>query len=102
MRKLTATAAALLLGLGAATRSRAADPPPKFLSWAPTPPMGWNSRDCFGTAVTEAQVRANADYMAEKLRPQGWEYVVVDIQWYEPRAHGNGYRKGAELDMDDH
>lgn len=22
--------------------------------------------------------------MAEKLKVYGWDYVVVDIQWYEP------------------
>jgi carbohydrate-selective porin OprB len=32
---------------------------------APTPPMGWNSWDSFGTGVTEAEVKANADYMAK-------------------------------------
>ena len=31
---------------------------------ANTPPMGWNSWDCYGAAVTEDIVRANADYMA--------------------------------------
>ena len=31
---------------------------------AGTPPMGWNSWDCYGAAVTEARVRANAEYMA--------------------------------------
>ena len=31
---------------------------------AATPPMGWNSWDSFGTTVTEAEVKANADYMA--------------------------------------
>ena len=45
------------------------------------PPMGWNSWDCYGTAVTEAVVRQNADYMAKRLKPFCWEYVVVDIQW---------------------
>ena len=48
--------------------------------YALTPPMGWNSYDYYDTSVTEAQVRANAQVMAEKLRPFGWEYVVVDIQ----------------------
>src|SRR3954462_714265 len=84
--------------LGAAPSTAPAD---AFLQWAPTPPMGWNSWDCFGTAVTEAQLRANADYMAEKLAKHGWRYVVVDIQWYEPQAKGHGYRKNAELTMDD-
>ena len=47
---------------------------------AQTPPMGWNSWDCYGAAVTEDIVRANAEYMASFLKPYGWEYVVVDIQ----------------------
>lgn len=46
------------------------------------PPMGWNSYDYYDTTVTEDQVKANADYMAEHLKSHGWEYVVVDIEWY--------------------
>jgi hypothetical protein len=72
-----------------------------FHAFAPTPPMGWNSWDCFGTSVTEAEVKANADYMAEKLKRVGYRYVVVDIQWYEPEAHGHDYRKDAKLAMDE-
>ena len=49
---------------------------------APTPPMGWNSWDSFGTGVTEGEVKANADYMAGKLARHGWQYIVVDIQWF--------------------
>ena len=54
--------------------------------WAPTPPMGWNSYDYYDTTVNEAQVRANAAYMAEHLKAYGWEYIVVDIQWYAHKA----------------
>ena len=50
--------------------------------FAPNPPMGWNSYDYYNTEVNEAQVRANAEYMASHLKEFGWEYVVVDIQWY--------------------
>ena len=50
--------------------------------FAKTPPRGWNSYDYYDTNVTEADVLANARYMAEHLKPYGWEYVVVDIQWY--------------------
>ncbi len=59
---------------------------------APHPPMGWNSWDSFGSQVTEDEVRAHADIMAERLRPFGWEYIVIDIQWYEPepRAWADG------------
>lgn len=48
--------------------------------------MGWNSYDYYDTAVTEAQVKANADYMAANLKEYGWEYVVVDIEWYSYNA----------------
>jgi len=51
---------------------------------AERPPMGWNSWNSFGVTVTEEQVRANAAYMAEKLKAHGWEYVVVDLGWYLP------------------
>jgi hypothetical protein len=73
---------------------------PAFLSWAPTPPMGWNSWDSFATTVTEAQTKAQADFMAAHLARHGWQYVTVDIQWYEPNATGYDYRKGAKLVMD--
>lgn len=50
--------------------------------FALTPPRGWNSYDYYDTGVTEAAVKANADYLAEHLLKYGYEYVVVDIQWY--------------------
>ncbi len=62
------------------------EPAPRFHDWAKTPPMGWNSYDSWGIVVPEAEVKANADYMAAKLAKYGWEYVVVDIQWYEATA----------------
>ena len=68
---------------------------------ANNPPMGWNSWDCYGAAVNEEQVRANAEYMAEHLKDYGWEYVVVDIQWYEPAAKSHEYNPDAPLIMDE-
>lgn len=50
--------------------------------FALTPPMGWNSYDYYDTTVNEEQIKANADFMATHLKEYGWEYVVVDIQWY--------------------
>jgi alpha-galactosidase len=73
---------------------------PDFHSWAPAPPMGWNSWDCFGTTITEAQTKQQADFMAEKLKSHGWQYLVVDIQWYQPTATGHDYKEGAKLAMD--
>ena len=48
--------------------------------------MGWNSYDYYDTTVTEAQVRANAAVMADQLKDYGWEYIVVDIEWYAYKA----------------
>ena len=62
-----------------------------FKKWAETPPMGWNSWDCYGPTVTESEVRNNADYMAENLKDYGWEYVVVDIRWYVENDKAGGY-----------
>lgn len=72
------------------------------LRLAPTPPMGWNSWDCFGTTLTESQAKAQADAMARQLKPFGWTYFTVDIQWYEPHSQGHGYREGAPLEMDEY
>jgi hypothetical protein len=45
------------------------------------PPMGWNSYNCYGSAVHEREVRANAAYMAKYLKKCGWQYIVVDFLW---------------------
>lgn len=51
-------------------------------SLAPTPPMGWNSWGAYGETVSESDVKANAQWMAEHLKAYGWEYIVVDSGWY--------------------
>lgn len=69
---------------------------------AKNPPMGWNSWDCYGAAVNEAQVRQNADYMAKYLKKYGWEYVVVDIEWFQPTAGSHEYEPFSDLCMDEY
>ena len=71
--------------MSALLTANAADP--AYWAWAATPPMGWNSWDCFGAGVWETNVVANADYMAKNLKPHGWNLITIDIQWYEPLAH---------------
>ncbi len=65
--------------LGAATRSL------KIVcgdSIALTPPMGWNSWNCFACDVTDANVRAAADAMAASgLVEHGWTYINIDDCW---------------------
>ena len=70
--------------------------------FAKTPPMGWNSWDCYGASVTEKELKQNADYMAEHLKKYGWEYIICDIQWYEPTADSSHYHKFADLCMDEY
>ena len=71
-----------------------------FRTWAPVPPMGWNSWDCYYSSVTEREVLQNAQYMADNnLAKYGWEYVVVDIRWYcnHPSLGGGNYnQKGTQ------
>lgn len=64
-----------------------------FHQWASTPPMGWNSWDCYGPTVMENEVKANADYMAKYLKGAGWEYIVVDIRWYVGNDKAHGYNE---------
>jgi hypothetical protein len=93
-RDLLAGIALSPMGLRAA--SNAAD----FRRFAPTPPMGWNSWDCYATTIDEQTALANAAVMAEKLLPHGYQVFTIDAQWYEPLASGFEYRKNAELAMD--
>jgi hypothetical protein len=77
--------------------------PADFHQWAKTPPMGWNSWDCYGPTVTEDEVKINADYMAEHLKKYGWEYIVVDIRWYVGNDKAHGYNeKDAIYTMDEY
>jgi len=98
LRPRACTVASLAVLLGVATAPVAATVQEAPL--APTPPMGWNSWDAYGTTVREEQVKANADAMARDLARYGYRYVVVDIQWYQPTAQGHGYMPGAALAMD--
>src|SRR5437762_11530641 len=61
---------------------------------APTPPMGWNSWDSYGRTITEAQFKANADWMAAHLKGFGWQYVVIDEGWYvlNPESDRKDYK----------
>lgn len=67
-----------------------------------TPPMGFNTWDCYGAAVNEEQLLANARFQAENLKDYGWIYCVCDIQWYEPTADCYYYHNFTELEMDEY
>lgn len=74
--------------------------------FAVVPPMGWNSFDYYDANVREENIKANADFMAKYLKKYGWEYVVLDIQWY---AYDTGsqreqyeYIPFSKLEMDEY
>ena len=87
MKTILYTLLALMIGVQNLSAQR------NFRQWALTPPMGWNSWDCYGPTVEEHEVKANADYMAEKLKPYGWEYIVVDIRWFVENDKAGGYNQ---------
>jgi len=72
-----------------------------FRTWAMTPPMGWNSWDCYYSSVTEKEVMQNAHYLVDNdLVKYGWQYVVVDIRWYcnHPSLGGGNYNQRGTQD----
>jgi len=91
-RKLVSQYCAALLVLASVLntlgRPAGADQPAAL---AVTPPMGWNSWDGYGTTINEADFKANAEWFARHLKPYGWQYVVVDADWFvtNPVAEGN-------------
>ncbi|TFF37112.1 glycoside hydrolase family 27 protein [Mucilaginibacter psychrotolerans] len=68
---------------------------------AATPPMGWNSYNCFGSAVHEDEVKANTDYMADKLKVFGWEYIVVDFLWSYDNPPGSNIGNPFQMRLGD-
>lgn len=66
-----------------------ASPQTKETMLAPRPPMGWNSWDSYGTTIDEPQFRAATDWFAQRLKPYGWEYVVIDEGWTLDSSAGN-------------
>jgi alpha-galactosidase len=73
-----------------------------YHQWAATPPLGWNSWDCFGTTVTEQQIKEQADAMVKYFLPSGYNYLTVDIEWYAPDSKGHAYDPKAIFTMDEY
>ncbi|GMI75059.1 ARAPASE [Hibiscus trionum] len=55
---------------------------------ASTPPRGWNSYDSFCWTVSEEEFLQNAEIVSNRLKPHGYEYVVVDYLWYRRKVPG--------------
>jgi len=47
-----------------------------------TPPMGWNSWNCWGLSVSDEKVRSSAQALIDKgLIDHGWTYINIDDGW---------------------
>lgn len=47
-----------------------------------TPPLGWNSWNCWGLSVSDAKVRESSSYMVSSgLIDHGWSYINIDDGW---------------------
>lgn len=59
-----------------------------------TPPMGWNSWNCWGLLIDEQKVKAAADaFVSSGLADYGWAYINIDDGWEAPERDYNGVLK---------
>lgn len=65
-----------------------------------TPPMGWNSWNCFAGAVSDTHIRAAARSMIDScLADHGWTYINIDDFWQvNPSAKNDASLQGPERD----
>ena len=65
-----------------------------------TPPMGWNSWNCFAHAVSDAKIRQAADAMDNSgLINHGWNYINIDDFWQtRPGEKSDASLMGPERD----
>jgi len=66
-----------------------------------TPPMGWNSWNCFAHAVTAEDIRNAAKAMVERgLINHGWAYINIDDYWEVKPGSKDPSLLGPERDED--
>ena len=67
-----------------------------------TPPMGWNSWNCFASAVTGQNIKDTIDVFDKSgLADYGWSYVNIDDYWQnKPSAKNDQTLQGPEREPD--
>ena len=56
-----------------------------------TPPMGWNSWNCWGLSVSAAKVKSSAQALIDKgLIDHGWSYINIDDGWESETRNADG------------
>lgn len=68
-----------------------------------TPPLGWNSWNCFASAVTTDKVKAAARAMVDSgLADHGWTYINIDDFWEKNEGSSDPTLGGPGRDKDGH
>ena len=93
---------AILSALSLALQSAPGVAPQAVAQLAESPPMGWNSWDSYGTTIKEAEFKANAEWLAIHLKASGWQYAVVDMEWFVINPVPEGNSKTSQYSLDDH
>ena len=66
-----------------------------------TPPMGWNSWNCFANAVSADRVKRAADALVKSgLINHGWSYINIDDYWENHRNSKDPTLRGDFRDKD--
>lgn len=56
-----------------------------------TPPLGWNSWNCWGVSVSQDKVRSSAQALLDMgLQDYGWTYINIDDAWQGPQRAKDG------------
>jgi alpha-galactosidase len=59
---------------------------------AKTPPMGWNSWNCFRENIDEAKIKSIADAMVKSgMKDAGYQYIVIDDGWATTSRDKDGH-----------
>ncbi len=87
-KTLSSVIASLLVTLGAGEVSKTSA---AINNLAKTPPMGWNSWNCFGANINETQIKQVADAMVTTgLKDAGYIYLNLDDHWMATSRDASG------------
>ncbi|XP_022735632.1 uncharacterized protein LOC111289010 [Durio zibethinus] len=67
---------------------------------ASTPPRGWNSYNSFCWTISEEEFLQSAEIISNRLKPHGYEHVVVHYLWYRRKLEG-AYADSQGFDVKD-
>ena len=64
----------------------------KYEQLAKTPPMGWNSWNCFRTNINDTKIKSIADAMVSSgMKDAGYQYIIIDDGWMTKNRDKEGH-----------